>query len=354
MKVLRLRFVLGAAGLALLMGYAVAVGLTNSPLLDTPALAQVQGEVPGDALGTTSDSEFWRQIRQGVQGTVSIPDKRAGILVTSAGEDWRVTRNTWVTSIGAWLLLAVIVLLAAFFGARRRIGIDAGSAGKTVTRFKALERFTHWLTASSFVVLGLTGLNLLYGKHVLIPVIGQNAFAALTNWGKVAHNHIAFAFMLGLVMMAALWVRENLPDRYDLPWLSKGGGLFTKGVHPAARKFNAGQKLVFWSVILGGIVISLTGLNLLFPLQATPLILESVVQELQWMQLIHAGASLLLIALIIAHIYIGSLGMVGAIDAVWSGEVDENWAKEHHSVWVSQAEDAAPDASEHQPAQPAE
>jgi formate dehydrogenase subunit gamma len=338
-------------GLAVLVAYAGLAGLMGSPVLEAPAAAQVKGQVPGQSLGGVSDAEFWRQIRHGVAGTVSLPDKQAAVLVQSEGDNWRAIRNGPVSVIGGWVLLAVIVVLAVFFALRGRIRIESGFSGRTVERFNTLERFTHWLAASSFVVLALTGLNVLYGKYVLMPIIGQTAFATLTYWGKLAHNYIAFAFIAGITLMLVIWVKDNLLSREDFTWIAKGGGLLTKGVHPPAKKFNFGQKVIFWFVILGGFSIAYSGLSLMFffdfkAFSATFAVLNlfgfdlptqlTALQESQLTQLWHAILALILVAVIIAHIYIGSLGMEGAFDAVSTGQVDENWAREHHSLWVDE------------------
>jgi formate dehydrogenase subunit gamma len=100
--------------------------------------------------------------------------------------------------------------------------------------------------------------------------------------------------------------------------------------HPTAGRFNAGQKLIFWSVALGGLALSATGIMMLFPFSAAD------VNGMQWAQYIHATVGVILIAIMIAHIYIGSLGMEGAYDAMGSGEVDLTWARRHHSAWVEQ------------------
>lgn len=308
------------------------------------------GNVPGNALGNTADSEFWRAIRRGEAGSVSIPDTQAATLIQSEGDNWRALRNGPVTVYGAWLMLGIVAFIALFFALRGRIRIDAGPSGTTIERFNMIERTAHWITAISFIVLALTGLNLLYGRHVLLPILGPDIFAAITAAGKYAHNFLAFAFMAGVVMIFVLWVRHNIPNKHDFKWLAVGGGLFKKGVHPPAAKFNAGQKLIFWAVILGGISISLSGLALLFPFQfamfgATFDVLNifglglpsevTMMQEMQLSQLWHGVVALILIAIIIGHIYIGSLGMEGAFEAMGSGQVDLNWAKEHHALWVN-------------------
>ncbi len=325
------------------------------PGVQVPEGQDTQGfgspKLPTTSEPQPSQSAIWRRIRDGVQGTVSIPDKRAGVMVQSGGEKWRNLRNGFTQSFGGWILLIAVVLLALFFAVRGRIKVEHGMSGRTVERFNFIERFTHWLTALSFIVLGLTGLNILYGRGLLLPIMGKEAFAGLTAYGKLAHNYLAFAFMLGVIMMIVFWIRHNLPDRYDLNWLAKGGGMFSKGVHPPARKFNTGQKFVFWAVVILGISISWSGLALMFPFDIQPMagtfkMLNifgfglptdlKAIEEMQYLQLWHAIVGLIFVAVILAHIYIGTIGMEGAFDAMGTGYVDENWAKEHHSVWYEE------------------
>jgi len=353
---LRLAAVL-VLGLAVLAGAALSpeTALAQATRGDVAQETPTGGSIPGNSLGSASDTEIWRQVRRGVQGTVSIPDAKAGQLIQSQGESWRAWRNGPLSTVGGWAMLGMVILLALFFALRGRIKIDAGASGRTVERFNALERFAHWLSAVSFIVLALTGLNLLYGRYVLLPILpeesGPAIFTAITIAGKYAHNFISFAFMLGVVMMVVLWLRHNIPNRYDLIWLSKAGGLFTKGVHPPSKKFNAGQKFIFWAVVLGGISISLSGISLLFPFEfkffeATYAVLNvfgaglpetlTPMQEMQLSQLWHTVVGLFLIAVVLAHIYIGSVGMEGAFAAMGSGMVDENWAREHHNLWMAE------------------
>ncbi|MEQ8355180.1 MAG: formate dehydrogenase subunit gamma [Kiloniellaceae bacterium] len=356
-------------GLLLLSAFLAAAGGPIAPGWAqsddrTAAEAPVGGNVPGNVLGNQADSEFWRAIRQGERGSVSIPNSQAGQMIQSEGDNWRAVRNGPVTVYGAWTMLGVVAILALFFVVRGRIRIDAGPSGTTIQRFNMVERTAHWITASSFVILALTGLNILYGRHVLLPILGLEVFSAITTAGKYAHNFLAFAFMLGVVMIFLLWVRHNLPSRTDLKWLAVGGGMFKKGVHPPAKKFNAGQKFIFWAVVLGGISISLSGLALLFPFQfaffaKTFQVINvfgfglpenlTMLQEMQLSQLWHSIVALILIAIIIGHIYIGSLGMEGAFEAMGSGDVDLNWAKEHHGLWVDEVREKG--AASQQPAE---
>jgi formate dehydrogenase subunit gamma len=338
-----------------------ALGPTSAQAQETPAGLEsnpTDGGVPGNVRGTDSNGIIWKAIRNGAEGTASTRDPRSGRLIQSEGETWRLFRSGPLMKYGTWALLGIVGLLALFFLLRGRIRIESGKSGTTVTRFKLIERVGHWTLAVSFIVLALTGLNVLYGRYVLLPILGPNAFGAVSNWGKISHNYVGFAFMAGLVMIFVMWVLHNLPSKTDIGWLMRGGGLFSKNSHPPAKKFNAGQKLIFWAVILIGISLSLTGISLMIPFEMSlfaktfaflnffgfdlPTNL-SAVQEMQFSQGWHAIQAIFLIVIVIAHIYIGSVGMEGAFDAVGTGEVDVNWAREHHSIWAEELESADKD-----------
>jgi formate dehydrogenase subunit gamma len=198
-----------------------------------------------------------------------------------------------------------------------------------VQRFNALERFSHWLTASSFVVLALTGLNITFGKLLLMPLIGHDAFSRFSLASKYVHNFTSFAFVIGLALIVGLWLRDNIPGKVDLVWLKEGGG-FIGSKHPPAGRFNAGEKLVFWCALGGGLAVAASGYLLLFPFYVTNIF------GMQIAQVVHSVIAVLFIALILGHIYIGTLGMEGAFEAMGTGYVDLNWAKEHHQLWFEQ------------------
>jgi formate dehydrogenase subunit gamma len=302
-----------------------------------------RGAVPAD--------DLWGNIRKGAQGNVSIPDKKAGILVQSGGETWRNFRNGPLATYGAWAMGGMLALLGLFYLLRGKIRIEAGWSGRTIKRFPFIERVAHWMMASSFIVLGLSGLNVLYGRYVLMPLIGKEAFSSVSIGMKWLHNHVAFAFMLSLLLSFVFWLRHNFPNTYDLKWLAQGGGMFSKHGHPPAKKFNPGQKILFWMIMLGGVSISMSGWAMMNPgspgmfaktfgvLNVFGLGLPTnatLMQEIQFATVWHSILAIFLICVIFGHIYIGTLGMQGAFDAMGSGNVDENWAMEHHSVWAEE------------------
>lgn len=330
--------------LVMLLAALAVAGLAGGGALAQEAEPRIELVPPPE--GQANNIEIWRAVRGGTQGTVSIPDPRAGLLLQSEGEAWRSLRNGPLSTYGSWLLLGTVAVLALFFALRGRIRIEGGRSGRRVSRFSRFERAIHWLTAASFIILGLSGLNTLYGRYVIKDLIGADGFAALSMAAKVAHTYVGFLFIACLVVVLVMWIRNNVPTLTDLTWLARGGGIIGKA-HPPAYKFNAGQKIVFWLVILGGAVVSYTGLNLVFPFAYL-----ATVQDMQATQLLHAVAALVMMALIIAHIYIGTLGMEGAFEAMWEGTVDESWAREHHSLW--QPRGKAPESEGSEETAPAE
>jgi len=284
--------------------------------------------------------DTWRAVRQGEPGFVSGQPASRGVLIQSEGETWRAFRNGKLAFYGGLSLIGVTLAIAAFYLVRGKIMIEGGPSGRLILRFTRIERIGHWLTAGSFLVLGTTGLNMLYGRWLLEPIIGKTLFSWLTWAGKWLHNIGGFVFIAGLVLIFVLWARDNLWDRYDWGWIKDGGGLLKKGVHPPAAKFNFGQKTQFWMVIVVGTLVSSTGLNLLFPFTLGDIHL------MQAMQLIHAALAVMMVLFILGHIYIGTIGMEGASTAVTTGYVDREWARAHHAVWVEESEGKPPKPAE--------
>lgn len=281
-----------------------------------------------------------------VSGRVSIPDQRAADLIKPQGKEWRDFHRDVMPTLGAVSIIGMTLLILAFYAKRGRITIDAGKADRTITRFSGFERFVHWLSAGSFLILAISGLNVAFGKLVLLPLLGEAAFSGWSQFAKFCHNYVSWAFMAGVALMLLIWIRHNIPNATDVAWLSKAGGLLGHE-HPPAGKFNAGQKIIFWIVIISGALLTLSGLHLLFPNNV-----ESYA-DWQFHQMMHGVVGVLATAAMIGHIYIGSIGMEGAFDAMGSGEVDLNWAREHHSLWVEEMVEKDPTLV-HPKASPAE
>jgi len=292
--------------------------------------ATAQQLAPDGAPNPTASGVDQRTLLQAaprIEGYIDIPDTRAHVLVQPAGRTWDHFHEVTLHWFGAIVIIGMIAILGGAYLVLGRLRISAGRSGKKVHRFSAFERFSHWLTAVSFVTLGLTGLNITFRKILLLPVIGPDAFSSLSQAAKYIHNFTSFAFVIGLVLIVAMWFKDNIPRKVDIDWLKQGGG-FIKSKHAPAGRFNAGEKAVFWLAILAGIAVTVSGFLLLFPFYVTDIL------GMQVAQVLHAVIALLFVAVILAHIYIGTLGMEGAFEAMGTGEVDLNWAKEHHDLWL--------------------
>ncbi|WP_166262074.1 formate dehydrogenase subunit gamma [Marinobacter salicampi] len=325
----------------------------RSENLGDPANAAGISE-PLGTLGGRSDPDIWRAVRYNeIDPSTQVRGPAVDVLIQDGGMPWYKLREGPVITYGGGAILAIIILLAVFYFIRGKIRIDGGPAGTKIERFKAVERFGHWLLAGSFIVLALTGLLTLMGRSFLIPVIGQEAFSPLAIGSKWLHNNVAWAFMLGLVMTFVMWVAHNIPNKLDWHWIKSGGGIIGNA-HPSAKKFNAGQKIVFWTVMILGFSVSLSGLSLLFPFQMPMFadtfgFINSILgtdlptalaphEEMQYANIWHSIVAFLMMVAIIAHIYIGTVGMEGAYDAMGNGQVDLEWARQHHDLWVDEVQ----------------
>ena len=320
-----LRLALGAWIVALLVAVAV------------PVQAQQPSSVNPTA-SSVKEQQLLQELNR-IQGRVSIPDQRSGVLEQPAGREWRHFHEVTLRWIGGIAILGMLALLVIFYLTRGMIRIESGRSGRTIVRFNAFERAVHWMTAACFIVLAISGLNVTFGRPLLIPVIGAEAFADWSQWAKYAHNYLSFPFTIGVVLIFLMWIAGNIPSKVDIEWIRRGGGLIGHD-HPPAKHFNAGQKMIYWIVVIGGGAAAVTGYLLMFPFYTAG------IEGMQVALMVHSIVAVLFIAAMLAHIYIGSIGMEGAFEAMGTGSVDVNWAKEHHSLWLEQqkAREAAADA----------
>ena len=289
-----------------------------------------------------NNAPFWRKVREsGVEkGVSNLPGTEKGVLIqpftqypgsrfTNAGEAWRQVRNVWLVPYGGALVVITLLALALFYFAKGAIGGHERYTGRVIERFTYFERAAHWSNAIAFCVLAVSGLVMAFGKFTLLPLIGYTLFGWLTYVLKTAHNFAGPLFAVSLVIVFVTFVRDNIPSRDDLQWLRKGGGLFG-GAEPPSKRFNAGEKIVFWGgVFTLGIVVVASGLVL-------DKLLPGLAYErgdMQIAHLVHATATVLMICLFLGHIYLGTIGMKDAYKGMKTGYVDEGWAREHHALW---------------------
>jgi len=279
-----------------------------------------------------------------IQGRGSIPDTKSYTIEQPAGRDWRHFHEVTLRWIGGAAILGILVVLVIFYLARGMVRIESGRSGHAIVRFNAAERFMHWMTATCFVILALSGLNITFGRPLLLPLMSPEAFTAWSQWAKYAHNYLSFPFTIGVISIFFMWIAGNIPNRVDIEWLRRGGGMVGPD-HPPAYRFNAGQKVIYWIVVLGGSAIAVSGYLLIFPFYGTD------IQTMQSAEMAHGIIAMLFIAAMLGHIYIGTIGMEGAFEAMGQGTVDINWAKEHHNLWLEEVRTRSePHLAQQQPA----
>jgi len=285
-----------------------------------------------------NNAPVWREVRKegSQENYTSIKGRETNVLVQSAGNTWRQIRNGPVTFYGGWLVVLVAIAILAFYNVFGPVKLHDKPTGRQLQRFTPLDQVVHWSVAISFVILGLSGLLMLFGKHVLLPVIGYTLFGWLTALGKNLHNFVAPFFMVSVIAMVLLYLRHNLPKLYDINFLLNGWNVMARGKHVPSGKFNGGEKVWFWGgVVVLSVIVSWTGVILLFPnFDQT----RAVMQE-AWVW--HASAALLYIAISFGHIYLGTIGLEGSYQAMRTGYVDETWAKEHHEYWYNEVKSSA-------------
>ncbi len=290
-----------------------------------------------------NNAPMWRDVGKGVTGFSSLPLSEApeagnliqpfvqypGSRLTNAGEAWRQVRNNWIIPYGGSLLLMVVGAIALFYKSKGSIKQHGVDTGRKIERFTCFERSAHWTNAIAFSILAISGLVMAFGKFFLHPVLGGTLFGWLTYVLKNLHNFAGPVFAVSLVVVIVTFVRDNLPAKEDITWLLKGGGLFS-GEEVPSHRFNAGEKVMFWGgVFLLGLIVVGSGLML-------DKLIPGLVYERGTMQLshmVHAVATLLMMCMFMGHIYLGTIGMDGAYNAMKTGQVDETWAKEHHELW---------------------
>lgn len=273
-------------------------------------------------------SEYWREVREGAGGITTVRGQETDVLIQSRGETWREIRNGPVITLGAIMVVGIILALAVFQFTKGGAKLERRT-GRTILRWPMFDRVLHWYTAILFIILAITGLSLLWGRMVLIPVFGKEGFAAYANLAKPVHDYLALFFTAGLVVMLLKWFKHNIFASHDAQWFKQAGG-YLDGSHPPAGFCNGGEKAYYWLLVVGGTAIVISGFYLLFP----NLGFERA--AMQNANIVHGISSLVVITAVIAHIYLGTLGSEGAFEGMWTGEVDEGWAKQHHNLWLEE------------------
>ncbi|MDE2002361.1 MAG: formate dehydrogenase subunit gamma [Betaproteobacteria bacterium] len=322
-------------------------GFAQSPAVN-PAIAEAaKAEQKQQVEQPLNNQPVWSEVRSGVPQWTSTLGRETNVLIQPQGETWRALRDGWVSVWAGWALVVMLVAIGAFYFSRGTLQLHEPLTGRNLRRFTAWERAIHWASAISFSILAISGLVIVFGKNLLLPLIGYTLFSWLAILAKNLHNFVGPLFIVCVVLLFFTFVRDNLWRMHDFTWIRHFGGLFSARDVPSGR-FNAGEKLWFWGgLLVCGVVVGASGLILDFPN------FNQTRGTMQIANIVHLSIASLFMLAGLGHIYMGTIGMAGAYDAMRTGYVDEAWAKEHHEYWyndikagkIPEALEGMPDAS---------
>jgi len=330
-----------AATLAAALLFMASVASAQSPAVNPQEAGAAKQAAERQVTQPLNNAPVWKEVRSGAPQVTTVVGRETNVLIQPQGETWRAIRNSWIAVYGGWALVAVVLALAAFYWIKGEIKLHESPTGRKILRFTVLDRTIHWATAICFVILAVSGLVMLFGKTVLLPLIGPTLFSWLAELGKMLHNFVGPLFAVCVVVTVVHCVKDNLPGRGDLQWLLNIGSVFSEH-EPPSGKLNLLEKAWFWmGVCVLGIVVCASGLVLDFPN------FDQTRQTMQIAHMFHSVGAILFMVGALGHIYIGTIGMADAYEGMRHGYVDETWAKEHHRYWyedVKAGKTAAEDA----------
>lgn len=328
-------------------------GLAQSPAVNPATAEAAKAQQKRQVEQPLNNQPVWSEVRSGAPQWTSIQGRETNVLIQAQGETWRALRNGWVSVWAGWALVVMLAVIALYYMMRGTLQLHAPKSGRNVRRFTAWERAIHWATAISFSILAISGLIIVFGKNLLLPLIGYTLFSWLAILAKNLHNFVGPLFIVCVVLLFFTFVRDNVWRMHDFTWIRHFGGLFSTKDVPSDR-FNAGEKLWFWGgLLVCGVVVSASGLILDFPN------FNQTRGTMQIANIVHLSIASLFMLAGLGHIYMGTIGMAGAYDAMRTGYVDETWAKEHHEYWYNDIKagripaalegmpDAVPDLKQH-------
>ncbi|MGF1694212.1 formate dehydrogenase subunit gamma [Vibrio lamellibrachiae] len=277
-------------------------------------------------------ADFWRQVRQGEEGYTTSQSPEHGVLISTPGQTWYILKEKWMSPAGAIAIFGSISVVILAYLVVGPVMLSKPRTGRKIKRWSRLDRALHWSMAFTFLTLAFSGLMLVYGKHFLKPYVPTELWGFVIMLAKQYHNYLGPLFGVLLILILFKWWRKSIFSRVDITWFMKLGGMVGKhkGSHPSAEFSNAGEKALFWLLIVAGSIAAFSGLVLDFP------IFGQTRRDMELSNLVHMLSALILICGFVFHIYIGLFGMEGALEAMVTGEVDETWAKEHHDIWYEE------------------
>lgn len=197
-----------------------------------------------------------------------------------------------------------------------------------IERYTPNERSNHWITAICFVLLALSGLALFHpALYWLTALFGGGP------WTRILHPFIGVVMFVSFLVLVIRFWHHNFLDANDRQWVRQMGDVVNNREErlPPVGRYNAGQKLLFWVLVISMLCLLLTGLVMwrayfshLFPIGIVRLA-----------SLLHAFFGFVIVCAIIVHIY-AAIWVKGSIKAMTRGTVSYAWARRHHRGWYGE------------------
>jgi len=304
------------------------VALAQNPAVNSTEAKDATAQVQRQVTQPYNNQPLWSEVRSGAPQTTTVRGRETNILIQPQGQTWRALRAP-IAFWGGVLFALAVAGLAGFYLLRGAMTVEQRSGDIVIERFSAADRYAHWLMAIVWTTLAVTGLILSLGKAVLLPLIGYTLFSWLAQLAKALHNFMGPILLVAIPWLFVRFIRDNGIGMEDLRWFLNIKGYFQDHEYPSHR-FNGGEKLVFWFVlVVFSTILLVTGLVLVFPN------FDQTRSTMQIANVVHMVSAYLAIALALVHIYLGTIGQAGAYRAMRDGYVTGAWAKHHHVRWYN-------------------
>jgi len=244
-------------------------------------------------------------------------------------QPWAYTLNQihqlYLTPYVSWLILILVFVLVLHYTGQGPKVADFYAAPGEIQRFSLAERWTHLVRMLTFLALLLTGYIFFYNNITMLRLFfGSQETAVIFHW--VA----GLIFVVTSIVSLCLWYKDARFVSYDREWLKKRGGYIGgHQVEVPAGRLNAGQKIFFWLTVALSLIMGVSGLLLIFK-SSLPLTLNC------FLSTVHGFFSIVFVAVIVAHAYLGTIANPGTWSAMVDGKVSRLWAKKHHSEWYKE------------------
>ncbi|EUC11811.1 UNVERIFIED_ORG: formate dehydrogenase subunit gamma [Burkholderia sp. CF145] len=198
-----------------------------------------------------------------------------------------------------------------------------------IVRYTPNERTNHWITAITFVLLALSGLALFHPSMFWLSALFGGG-----QWTRILHPFIGLVMFVSFMILALRLWHHNYLDADDRQWLRQINDVLTNREDrlPEVGRYNAGQKLLFFVLVLCLLLLLLSGIVIWRAYFAFYFPIEVV----RVAAVIHAVTAFVLICSIIVHIY-AAIWVKGSIGAMVRGTVTLGWARKHHPKWFRES-----------------